>query len=50
MSTNEDVFTWGLGDATGADQLVVLWPSGKRTVLSELAKNQHLLLVEPQDE
>jgi hypothetical protein len=50
MSTNEDVFTWGLGDAAEADQLVVLWPSGKRTVLSELAKNQHLLLVEPQDE
>lgn len=50
MSTNEDFLTWGLGDASEAEQLVILWPSGKKTILSELAKNQHLLLVEPQDE
>ncbi len=38
---------FGLGSAQVVDRLTVSWPSGRRTVLRNVATNQRLKLVEP---
>jgi len=38
---------FGLGEATSLDELLVLWPSGTRTVLRNVAANRLLVLEEP---
>ena len=40
------VVHFGLGDAAQIDQLVIQWPSGKKSELSSLAADQHLVVTE----
>jgi hypothetical protein len=47
LSTNERHLHFGLGDATGAERVEILWPSGLRQELSEVAANQTRVLIEP---
>jgi hypothetical protein len=47
LSTNEAVLSWGLGASTEAGPLVIQWPSGRRTVVSEIAVSERLRIVEP---
>lgn len=50
MSTSQDEQSFGLGSASVIDKLTVKWPSGKTTVLTDVAADQKLLLVEPSNE
>ncbi|MFQ5459571.1 MAG: CRTAC1 family protein, partial [Anaerolineae bacterium] len=47
MSGHEAVVVFGLGQATSARRLTVDWPSGRRTVLEDVAADRHLTIVEP---
>jgi ASPIC and UnbV./FG-GAP repeat. len=44
MSTVDDRLHFGLGKATHADSLVVLWPDGRRQVLSSLGVDRMLIV------
>jgi hypothetical protein len=45
-SQNEPVLHFGLGEATGIEELSVDWPSGRHDEFSDVAANQHLHLTE----
>ncbi len=49
MASHEPIMHFGLGDATKIDRLVVGWPSGRQTTLTDLEGNAHLVLQEPKD-
>lgn len=46
LSQAELTQTFGLGDSTRADKLVITWPSGKKTELDTLPANQTLVVDE----
>ena len=39
---------FGLGRAAVVDEIVISWPSGRRQVLTDVAVDQVLLVVEPE--
>ncbi len=45
-STRDHVAHFGLGGAAAASQVVVSWPSGRTTTLSNVAANQVLVVQE----
>lgn len=47
FSSNALTLHFGLGDAKKVDELVVHWPGGKITKLSEIDVDQRLVIVEP---
>ena len=47
LSTVEHTLTFGLGAAGKADKVTILWPSGTRTELRDLAGGQTIKIVEP---
>lgn len=47
LSQVELPLTFGLGDATEIDRLVVRWPDGEETVVSELAPGRHHYIAQP---
>lgn len=50
LSTSQRRLSWGLGAADIIDRLVITWPSGQETELTELSANQLLRVVEPNHE
>jgi hypothetical protein len=46
LSSSERVVTFGLGQATVVDSLIVQWPSGRREVFEEVEGNQRLEIIE----
>ena len=50
MGQNMLAAHFGLGQADTADSVTVKWPSGKVQTLTDVAANQHLVVVERQDE
>ena len=48
QGNNTLVQHFGLGSATQIDSLTVYWPSGKTTVLNNVAANQKIAITEPQ--
>ncbi len=48
LSQVEPEITFGLGEATVVDRLVVHWPSGEVTELEQVAANEQLELTEPE--
>jgi hypothetical protein len=49
MSTSQESLSWGLGDANQIDSLIVDWPSGRQTIMKDVAADQFLRIVEPTD-
>lgn len=47
LSTSEICAHFGLGDAPVIDQLVIKWPRGYVTTLTDVAVNQHLIIDSP---
>lgn len=47
LSSNDTRLHLGLGDARLIQQLEILWPSGRRQVLNDVAANQILVVKEP---
>lgn len=47
LANSELLVHFGLGAATAADQVVITWPTGETTVLTDVAANQHLVVVPP---
>jgi len=50
LSQSSKTLHFGLGSAARVDAVEILWPSGRRQSLSELAINQILEVTEPSDE
>ncbi|WP_167547019.1 FG-GAP-like repeat-containing protein [Stieleria maiorica] len=50
LAKNEQIVSFGLGDATAVDQIDVLWPSGLRQRFGRQSANRRLLIVENQPE
>jgi hypothetical protein len=48
LSSNDTRLHLGLGDAKRVQQLEILWPSGRRQVLKDVAANQILVVKEPE--
>ena len=46
LSQSEKAVTFGLGDATQADSLIVTWPGGRVDRFADVAANQDLRLIE----
>jgi len=47
---NPGLTAWfGLGDATTADTVIIAWPSGRQTILTNVVANQRLTVVECSD-
>ena len=46
QSSVDPVLSFGLGDASGADSVVVIWPSGVRTSIGAVAEGSRLILKE----
>lgn len=46
-SSSEPIAHYGLGPSTSVEQLVVQWPSGKRTELKDVRADQRLVITEP---
>ena len=49
MCSNEPVVHFGMGDVTKPVSLVIQWPSGLRTEISDLPVNRRYLVVEGED-
>ena len=49
LSSSDPRLHFGLGDAVKVDRLEILWPSGRRQVLTELSVDQVLQVTEPRD-
>ena len=49
QSSNQKQIVFGLGDAKSIDKLAIDWPSGNKQVLSNLAANQTIAIVEGSD-
>lgn len=47
LSANDPRLHFGLGDAKGIDRLEVDWPSGERSLLTDLAMDREYQVVEP---
>ena len=47
LSQSSSMLSFGLGDSTVVDSLIVLWPSGAQQVLTSVASNQELTITEP---
>ncbi len=47
LSSSDTRLHVGLGDATRVEQLEILWPSGRRQVLEDVAANRILTVTEP---
>ncbi len=47
MASNQRIVHFGLGTATEAERLEILWPTGTRQVFDHIAAGQTLLVVEP---
>ncbi len=50
MASQEPILHFGLGQAETIDRLIIDWPSGKRSELTNLAVNQHHEISEPKGE
>lgn len=49
-STNGEELFVGLGESERIDELVIRWPSGRRSVLKEIPGRQRLVVVEPAED
>lgn len=49
LSQNSLLVEFGLGSTTVADSVEVAWPSGRTSTLTDVAANQRISIVEPQD-
>ena len=45
-SQSENILTFGLGDAANADEIVVSWPSGKTSTLTNIAAGSKIVVKE----
>lgn len=50
LSSSEPILTFGLGNMTAVDEVVVIWPSGERDTIKAPEINQRLLLIEGSSE
>ena len=46
LARNEAVVSFGLGDASMIDQIVIRWPSGNEQMILDAASDQRILVVE----
>ena len=46
LCRNEAVVSFGLGDATKVDEIVIDWPSGAQQTLTDLSVDRRMLVVE----